>query len=261
MRVDVIKALCHLTGLEKLIIKYDQNFTINKEDLAKCTAKEVEVKDFDRYRNRAQNETLINNILEMENIEKLTVDSLDLNPERSKFHEKLKYLKVTKCVNGCNLKQLLNNFLGLQHLECGDFTYNSNRIATPRYLDNTIFSDLKHLSLNGGNSCLPRLLSSLPNLEILLLKSLNKDGAIYLNMFLSMPKLKELTVAFINTSTDHKTFVALKNLCSKLTKFTITFFETTHDFTEMLEKELSNEYDLLKFHKKACILKGEKYLV
>lgn len=268
LRVDVIKALCHLPSLEKLIIRYDYNSTIDKEDLAQCTAKEVEVQDLNRsnIRNSAQNETLIKDILEMENIQKLKVDSLDLRPEMRMSHETLKYLKVVKTINGCDLRQLLNNFVGLEHLECEKFCYRYYHIIFQNGADRTIFPDLKCLRLNDGsmtNVCLPTLLQSLPNLEIFLLKSCNIPyQTAVLNVFSSMPKLKDITVTFSKITMDDNAitaFNALKNLCSKLKKFNITFITASQGFKDMLERELSKDYDLLKFHKRGCVLKSEKY--
>jgi hypothetical protein len=124
MSEDVIIALCNLPYLEKLVIVGELGFTsFDHNVLARCTAKEVEIKEC------RLTDKLIEEILKMKNIQKLSVERLILKPDQK--CQTLRYLKV-ETYDWCDLNKILNCFEGLENLESIRFEHSILRWTLSR---------------------------------------------------------------------------------------------------------------------------------
>jgi hypothetical protein len=131
LRADVVKAICNLPAQEHLILAIDQKFNnASALEFAKCPATKVHL-----YNTKANIQAATDEILKMKNIQKLTIDEMNLNPDRN-ICQTLQHLTVGHGF-GCNLNQTLFCLNQLQFLEWVTYQdeakliYNDEMIAYP----------------------------------------------------------------------------------------------------------------------------------
>lgn len=235
LRNDVIKALCHLPSLEKLMIA--DNSLIDDSDLVQCSAKEVVI----------NNGNIFHKVLKMRNIQTLTVCCRKKFGINKGMSETLQHLRVENN-SDCNLNNVLSTLPRLESLEWGIFTEKSTSRTTASYkADDTVYPHLKKLKLNNFkfNQNL-KLFEALPNLESLHLEACNISycNTALLNEMSSMPKLKNLiiTLKMTNIFLAGKPLIAFKKLCKRLGKFQITFINVPKPQYLTFVNQLSIEF-------------------
>jgi hypothetical protein len=239
---DVIKALCNLPSLKKLVIAPSSQFDVS--DLAKCTAKEVEI----YYMHNSTNVST-KDLVDMKNLEKLTLKRFILNSESNKMFQTVRYLKINGS-HGSNFRQILSSFENLEHFEC----------TTPYIFSRQSISDtsiqyphLKRLKVDYWHRFsgkLVKFLDSFPNLVALHLDSNDIPfGLVSLKKLSGMAKLKTLGITFqLNKSSNLTPTVlaAIKKLCAKLSNYEIGFNNygnNANDFFAALKRELPDIFE------------------
>jgi hypothetical protein len=265
---EVIKALCHLPELEKLVLKFDKVYDDAKDLLSKlkmCAAKEVEVDN-----SQISNQSAIKEILKMKNIQKFTAHKLLLNPEQH-LSSTLKDLFVSH--GSCNLNRTLFSFDRLLRLnwnmgssyEYNDenrLIYNDENVAYPHLV--SLKADHKIFQGNFVN-----FLKAVPKLKLLHLQAndipFSNES---LEKLLTMPNLRNITLTFTVPAPNQTDEAAigdsidlelLKDLCKKLKKFAIKFIGDYLHLTDSLKAEFSKMYSLVHenyYHASGYILKS-----
>jgi hypothetical protein len=237
MGVDVFNALFNDPSLKKLLITY--NSQIESTNLAKCAAKEVEIKDMRHLTN-----VRIEDFMDMKNLEKLTIDNFTLDSESSKKFRSVRYLNLKNpsiYYNSCSFSQILSSFENLEHFECGSeiisaqFWINGAKIQYPRLKVLKLSFIEKHYKLKS-------FLDAFPNLETLHLRaqkySFDLESLIKLT---TMTKLKSFKTSFHLYETNMDSFPiavsTFKKLCEKWNDFQIGFYGTVPD---AIKREVSS---------------------
>jgi hypothetical protein len=256
IRGDVFKALCNLPSLEKLIIFPTSQFDVS--DLVKCTAKEVVIKNM-----RSLTNVSIEDLMDLKNLEKLTIDFFFFNSNTVKKFHKVRYLKLEQPnYDDCSFSQILNIFPNLKHLELGS----SSNYSKLSFSDANIqYPHLKTLiidSCRSFNGKPVKFLDEFPNLETLDLSSSFKIPfhLICLKKLSTMKKLKTFKTRFHiikTTNLGSPVLDALEELCDKLENFDIRFMTSEKGIVHIAT--LQSKFPNIDVEGCYCILKSENF--
>jgi hypothetical protein len=259
IRGDVFKALCSLPSLEKLIVA--QPYTqFDVSNLAKCTAKEVEIKNM-----RSLTNVSIEDLMDLKNLEKVTIDNFILYSEEEIKFQNVRYLKVENprsyFYDDNKFSQILNTFENLEHLELGlpstnalKLSISDTKIQYP-HLKRLI---VKHFSFDDKPV---KFLDLFPNLETLGLGFFKIPfHLVVLKKFSAMEKLKTLKMMFHlikTTNLSSPVLDALEELCDKLDNFDIRFMTTKKGDVHIAT--LKSRFPNIGAAYRICDLKSENF--
>jgi hypothetical protein len=256
IRGDVFKALCSLPSLEKLLIAPSSQFDVS--DLAKCTAKEVVIKNM-----RSLTNVSIEDLMDLKNLEKLTIDFFYFNSKAVKKFHKVRYLKLEQPnYDDCSFSQILSIFPNLKHLELGS----SSNYSKLSFSDANIqYPHLKTLIIDYCRSFdgkPVKFLDAFPNLETLDLSSSFKIlfHLISLKKLSTMKKLKTFKYLFHlikTTNLSSPVLDALEELCEKLENFDIRFMTSEKGTVHIAT--LQSRFPNIDAGGCYCILKSENF--